>query len=252
MHKRLIVPFLALFLGAMVLAPAQAQGDLAGLEGVVVCLDPGHGGSDPGAVYDDGDIHLDEKEINLDVAQAVRERLEGLGAEVVLTRTDNDSNPTSEERYTTANDAGADILVSIHTNSVLKDAETRDGAMTLYFHRDDQVLAQAIYDVMYDALKVRAEEAGLTFTSYGVGKFASRILMSSDMPGTIVEPVCMSNPVEAAWLTEPASTEGSRRAEIADAIVRGIAAYLEANDPGGDDGGQPGGGPPCDSPPCKK
>jgi N-acetylmuramoyl-L-alanine amidase len=247
MRKLLLTPVLALLLVTSALLPAQAE---TALEGVTICLDPGHGGSDPGAVYDDGVIYLEEKEINLDVAKALAAKLGGAGATVVLTRSDNEANPSNEERYTTANDAGADILVSIHTNSVLKDPEIRDGAMTLYFHMDDEVLARAIYIVMYDALRTRAESAGLTFTSFGVSKFASRILMSSNMPGTILEPVCMSNPTEAAWLTEPSGTAGSRRAEIVDAAYNGILAYFEAG--GGGEEENPGGGPPCDSPPCKK
>ena len=219
----------------------------------VVCLDPGHGGADPGATNGD----LQEKEINLDVAYKVKELLEADGYSVVMTRSD-DSNPTNEERYTTANSAGASVLVSIHTNSVLKNADTVDGSMALYFKTDDMALAQIMREELYANLRGTAEGEGIVFRDFGLEKFAARILMSSNMPATIAEPVCMSHLQEAIWLsTQVFSDLGNvvnpdcvdcRRAKIAKSIHGAIVLYLEQGAPGDDNRG----GPPCDSPPCGK
>jgi N-acetylmuramoyl-L-alanine amidase len=219
----------------------------------VVCLDPGHGAADPGATNGD----LQEKEINLDVAYKVKELLEADGYSVVMTRSD-DSNPTNEERFTTANSAGASVLVSIHTNSVLNNADTADGSMALYFKKDDMALAQTMREVLYADLRGTAEGAGIVFRDFGLEKFAARILMSSNMPATIAEPVCMSHPQEATWLStqlflDPGKVANPdcvdcRRAEIAESIHGAIVLYLEQGAPGDDNVG----GRPCDNPPCGK
>lgn len=82
---------------------------------IIVCLDAGHGGSDPGAVYEG----RQEKDDNLAVALAVRDILESSGfenLEVLLTRAD-DTALELEERVAIANDAHATLFVSIHRNS---------------------------------------------------------------------------------------------------------------------------------------
>ena len=224
--------------------PAHMGAANGPLTGKTICLDPGHGGSDPGAVYDEGEIYLEEADINLDVAYGLKALLEADGAEVVMTRIDG-SYKSNAERYTTANSNEATILVSIHTNSVLKDPDTTDGAMALYFKWEDKPLAQAIYDVMYDALQESAPE-GVEFRDFGLAKFAARILMSSEMPATMLEPVCMSHPDEANLLTVTihdvdVDEEGvvvlnagdqtlnfdCRRGQIAQAIHDGILKYFE-------------------------
>lgn len=79
-----------------------------------VVIDPGHGGSDPGAV---GPTGLTEAEVNLDVARRVADRLATrYGVGVVLTR-DEDAYVDLESRAAHANDARADLFVSIHCNA---------------------------------------------------------------------------------------------------------------------------------------
>ena len=99
----------------------------------IVCLDPGHGGSAPGAVNG----LLEEADINLDVALALQIRLADDGLDVVMTRTD-DSTKSTRDRYEFCNSENATLLVSIHTNSVAN--ESVDGTLAIYFHRDDRVL----------------------------------------------------------------------------------------------------------------
>jgi N-acetylmuramoyl-L-alanine amidase len=146
-----ILVLVTMILSILAITPAsRATGDLAG---VLVCLDPGHGGSDPGAVNET--YGLFESEINLDVSYALKGLLEGDGATVVMTRTD-DSYKTNSDRYTFCNDRGATILVSVHTNSVTD--PTRDGSMALYFHSDDKELARAIHEILYPALRDMAPD----------------------------------------------------------------------------------------------
>lgn len=79
-----------------------------------VVLDPGHGGTDPGAI---GPTGLHEAEVSLDVARRVAARLaERYGVQVILTR-DRDVYVPLEERAAHANDAAVDLFVSIHCNA---------------------------------------------------------------------------------------------------------------------------------------
>ena len=204
------------------------------LNGIKVCLDPGHGGSDPGTVNESYGMH--ESEINLDVAFGLQLLLEGAGAQVVLTRTD-DVYLENYDRYTFCNEQAATILVSLHTNSVVD--PTWDGALALYFrpHEDDKLLASAIYEVMYQFLKGTAPDPA-AFRSFGLDWFASGVLLRSDMPAAMMEPLFMSNPAEAdllvtsifndplAGVINPQCSEfNCRRGQIAEAIFQGILNY---------------------------
>lgn len=82
---------------------------------ILICLDPGHGGDDPGAVFGD----QREKDDNLRMALAVRDKLESYGFEnltVMLTRED-DTELELQQRVDIANDANATLFISIHRNS---------------------------------------------------------------------------------------------------------------------------------------
>lgn len=82
---------------------------------ILVCLDPGHGGDDPGAVLGD----RQEKDDNLRMALAVRDKLESYGFEnltVMLTR-EEDTALELQQRVEIANDAKATLFISIHRNS---------------------------------------------------------------------------------------------------------------------------------------
>jgi N-acetylmuramoyl-L-alanine amidase len=253
MRKSVISCTVLTLLLSLVAVPAlTATGPLSGKK---ICLDPGHGGSDPGAVYHDGTIYLEEADINLDVAYGLKALLEVDGANVVMTRYD-DSHKSNRDRYTFCNGEQATILVSVHTNS--SSDSTVDGSLALYFHNDDKVLSQAIYDVMYPYLWEGAP-APDNFTDFGLDRYASGVLLKSDIPAAMMEPLFMSNPAEAELLVQPIYNDNGvtlsagcedlscRRAQIAQSIYDGIVEYF-AKGGGGDDGGR--GGPPCDSPPC--
>lgn len=77
-----------------------------------IVLDAGHGGTDPGAVYNG----RNEKDDNLALAQAVGKILEDNGVDVVYTRTE-DIYQTPFEKARIANQSGADYFISFHRNS---------------------------------------------------------------------------------------------------------------------------------------
>lgn len=210
----------------------------------LVCLDPGHGGSDPGAVNVKFELH--EADINLDVATALAARLADDDIGSVLTRTD-DSTKSSRDRYEFCNDRDATILVSVHTNS-WSDPSV-DGTLAIYFHSDDKLLAQVLHDAMWSMLQPTWEDP--TFIDYGLDRDALGVLLKSDMPAATAEPVFMSHPEEAARLTAMVSDcpdafdNSCRRAQIVEALYNGIVEYLASPPPdGGDDGPGNGKGPP--------
>jgi len=240
MHTRTVFHLAICFVFRLLLplATQSVAADGLPLAGELICLDPGHGGSDPGAV--NPEFGLAESEINLDVAYGLKTLLEGQGAAVVMTRTD-DSYKDNAERYTFCNQRAATLLVSVHTNSVSD--PTWDGAMALYFRPDvdDQVLAQAIYEVIYPTLKGTAPDPD-AFLPFGLDWFASGVLLKSDMPAAMLEPLFMSNPGEAALLAQPIYSDpsegildsgcsdlGCRRGQIAQAITQGVLHYYQEN-----------------------
>ncbi len=231
--------FVAFALGVTLLSatfPASTSASSSDLTGKKICIDPGHGGSDPGAV--NTEYNLTESAINLDVSYGLKWLLENSGAEVALTRTD-DTYKDNRDRYTFCNSEEATILISVHTNSVTD--PTWDGSMALYFHPDDDdmVLAQSIYDVMYPTLKATAPDQD-NFLSFGLDWFASGVLLKSNMPAAMMEPVFMSNPAEAELLVQTIFVDpnqsifndacinmGCRRGEIAAAIYQGLLNYFD-------------------------
>lgn len=82
-------------------------------EGVTICLDPGHGGNDSGAI---GINNVYEKNLTLKIAQYCKQELEKYNCHVVMTRT-GDTNPSLVDRANFAKSQGAQYLISIHLNS---------------------------------------------------------------------------------------------------------------------------------------
>ncbi len=213
----------ALVLAVLVAPHVQAEGTLSGVK---VCLDPGHGGTDPGAV--NGELH--ESVINLDVSYALMDLLVDDGAEVVMTRTD-DSYLDNRARYTFCNEQQATILVSVHTNSI--DNDYWDGSMGLFVDEDDKALAKAIHEATYLMLAdTLPEDYPYDFADWGLVRFNSGVLMKSDMPAAMMEPLFMSNAYEAPLLVDSIGGDNCpdldcRRGEIALALHQGILHYFD-------------------------
>ena len=206
---------------------------------IVICIDPGHGGTEPGAVNG----ALIERDINLDISRYLMNYWNSqVGFRVEMTRTE-DSAHSIRDRYTFCNATGADLLLSVHTNSVAN--ASIDGTLTIYFHRDDKVLAEFLHAALEPAMRA---DAPAPFTDFGVRRDALGMVLKSDMPAAVVEPVMMSDPWEAQELaTSIAECEAGdlcRRLQIATSIIAGVTAYLGANPPDSGGGGDAG-GPPC-------
>ncbi len=125
------------------------------MAGVVVVLDPGHGGTDTGAPSTLGASGPYERDVNLADAQMLKMRLEQLGATVVMTRTDNDTTLTLYDRMETAQNTLPDFFMSMHHNSVAEsqDANLHSGVEAYYyepFSRDfAEGAARSIADNVY-------------------------------------------------------------------------------------------------------
>ena len=112
-------------------------------EEMVVVIDAGHGGNDPGKVSKDG---IMEKDVNLAIALKLKQRLEGKGIKVILTRDSDiclaETGATNKKksdminRMELVNGSGADLLISIHQNSY-KDTNVK-GAQVFYYSGSDE------------------------------------------------------------------------------------------------------------------
>ncbi len=108
--------FVITFILAFVFVPNKEENIKA--TNLVLVLDPGHGGSDPGAVYYYDGIPIKEAELDMKIALAVRqELLKYEGVSVFLTREDNSKYLTLDERVNIASSLNADAIISIHNNA---------------------------------------------------------------------------------------------------------------------------------------
>ena len=145
-----------------------------------ICIDPGHGGGDIGSVNND----LLEKDINLEVASLLKEKLETADYIVFMTRT-SDVYRSNADRYNLCDLEKAAILISIHHNG--SSNQSVDYTSALYGKRKDRVLAQLVADTV---------SAQLSLPNYGISRFASGVLLKSDMPATISEGFFLTNSTE--------------------------------------------------------
>ncbi len=128
----------------LIAAPSQPTG--LPLEGFVIMLDAGHGDQDSGAPGIAGGISgPTEKELNLNLAKVLEARLIQLGAEVIMTRTD-DSFPTLQERLIMSVTEKPHFFLSIHHNSIAltSDGNTAAGVEGYYFEEISRVFAESV------------------------------------------------------------------------------------------------------------
>jgi N-acetylmuramoyl-L-alanine amidase len=173
-----------------------------------ICLDPGHGGADPGA----NNHNTSERDINLTVALQVRTILQTKGYQVFMTRTTNTPNLPNIDRYTVCNNKHTTILVSIHHNFFTD--PTVDHDVALYFKPGDATLATSIVD---------ATSAKLGLLNNGVASFEDGVLSKSTMPAALSEGFFVTSSKEYAALVAPGST---RLADEATGIATGIINYF--------------------------
>jgi N-acetylmuramoyl-L-alanine amidase len=178
------------------------------------CLDPGHGGTDPGAVRGT----LVEKELNLDIALRVRALLDSTVYNVTLTRSDNDTTLGNSARAQICNASNAQLVLSIHLNAST-DA-TVDYAWFFYGKPQKDKAFAATMDANYKILNA----SGTDFLAHKViTNFANGTLLKSNAPAALAEGLFMSNTEERTLL---GATDGSsRRQQIAEQLVAGIKVF---------------------------
>jgi N-acetylmuramoyl-L-alanine amidase len=180
----------------------------------LICVDPGHGGSDPGATGVSG---AKEKDVNLAMSLLLAEDLRNAGLKVIMTRTD-DSLPALHDRPVFANTAAANLFVSVHNNAMPDDSGA-NGTETYYWGDSDgyseeaYMLAAAIQNNLVD---------GLGSLDRGVKTAKYVVLAETEMPAALVEVGFMTNRVEEAKLV----TTGYQQA-AARAIAAGVLEYLD-------------------------
>lgn len=184
----------------------------------LIYIDPGHGGSDPGAGSYSGQIA--EKDITLDIALRLAAILRENGARVEMSRT-RDKTVDLNQRPYNANEINADVFISIHANSFTtatpRGTETHFYAPSSRQHLYDQRaerkrLAESIHQFM-------VEDLGIPDRGVKESNFA--VLRESKMPSVLVETAFISHPEEEALLADP-----QFRQKVAEAIAKGINSYF--------------------------
>jgi N-acetylmuramoyl-L-alanine amidase len=235
-----------------------------------IVIDAGHGGHDTGTI---GPTGLMEKDLCLDVAlrlgKIIQQRLPG--ADIVYTRSDDTFIPL-EERTNIANQAKADLFISIHANSS-QDHAAR-GVETYYLNlkgsaeamevasRENASSDQGIHDLedmvkkiarnekideskefaedIQDSLAKRMQKTSKTVKDRGVRKAPFVVLIGADMPSILTEISFLSNPADEKLLKQP-----EYRQRVAEGLYQGVASYLQSlnsmtlNQPGKSDSGRP-------------
>jgi len=171
-------------------------------------LDPGHGGSDPGAVGPGG---LKEKEVTLDVALMLEEKLSLLGCEVILSRRE-DVDVSLAERVDLFNRAKVDLVVSLHVNSSYNTEASYLATYILAPGGQAEKAARFIQKELVEALK---------WADGGIRQAGFYILRETEAPAVLVEMGFLSHPEQEAALRQKKT-----RQTLALALARGIALYL--------------------------
>jgi N-acetylmuramoyl-L-alanine amidase len=218
-----------------------------------IVIDPGHGGHDTGTIGPHG---LMEKDLCLDVALRLGTLIEQKlpAAEVVFTRKDDTFIPL-EERTAIANEAKADLFISIHANSSHDD--TARGIETYYLNfatsaesmevasRENAMAQESLHDLqdlikkiarnekleeskelasdVQDSLTQRLQLVSHGERNRGVKKAPFVVLIGADMPSVLSEISFVSNPNDEKLLRKT-----DQRERIADGLYRGISSYLDS------------------------
>ncbi len=183
-----------------------------GLAGKTIVVDAGHGGNDPGANAGGAN----EKTITLRVSNFLAEELTKLGAKVVKTRT-TDVFVSLGDRSRIANEANADLFISIHVNSNTV-ANTASGSKTFYHKTESQglLLSTAIEEEFKELGKLKSMG---TWSDQRIYQSGFAVLRNTRMPGVLVETGFINNTKDRAVLTTEAYQRQLAKA-IAQALVR--------------------------------
>lgn len=228
---------------------------------LVVAIDAGHGGKDPGAI---GPTGVMEKNITLATARELAKQINAEpGMTAVLVR-DNDTFVALQDRYMRARKAQADLFVSIHADAALNGAANGSSVFVLSLKgassqaarwladkenaadlvggvsldAKDKNLAAVLLDLSQSAtMRVSEDVADEVLGSLkDLGKAHKPnvehanfvVLRSPDVPSMLIETGFITNPNEERKLSDPA-----HRAKIASAVVTGIRQYFSEQAPPG-------------------
>ncbi len=174
-----------------------------------IMLDAGHGGRDPGAVYNG----RQEKDDNLALTLAIGEILQGRGIDVLYTRT-TDVYESPYQKAMEANEAGADFFVSIHRNSYPTD-NTVSGVETLVYDKSGLKLQMA------ENINEQLESIG--FVNLGVKERPGLVVLRrTRMPAVLVEAGFINSDTDNQLFDDNFD-------DIALAIAEGILDTLQMN-----------------------
>ena len=189
-----------------------------GIKDKIITLDPGHGGSDPGAIGASG---LKEKQITLEISMRVKELLEKEGANVYMTRTtDKDvyapnasDRAELQARVNVAEKHNSDLFLSLHINSSVN--KSVGGFSSYYYPKTDNDLkiAKAIQDKF--AKNFGVDNLGVRQANFYVVKRCS-------MPATLLEMCFISNPKEEKLMKSKWFQKKTARL-----IVEGVKNYFD-------------------------
>ena len=195
----------------------QPAGTAVGLRGKVILVDPGHGGSDPGAVGLNG---TKEKDFTLKLGLKLRDALVKEGAKVVMTRSGDvdvhSRNATARDELQARVDIGvkakADIFVSVHSNASVK---REQGGLSTYYYaktRNDALLAESVQNSL---------TKGFALDNKGVRQADFYVTKRSPMPAILLEIAFISNPAEEKLLNS-----NWFQNKVVACIVEGISNYF--------------------------
>ena len=193
--------------------PIKKQEGSRPLEGMLIIVDAGHGGGDPGALG--FLISKNEKDLNLDIALALSTRLRSMGAAVELTRSTDITLATPSARMEIFNRLNPDLMISVHHNS-LGDAQDNSlvrGYLGLYTNDSGRLLTKSVSRVL--SAELNRFERAPRYQAVGV-------LRNHKFPATLLEMSFITNPDEYEFAN---SAEGVRRS--ADGIAKGVLAWIE-------------------------
>ncbi|MEQ2528574.1 N-acetylmuramoyl-L-alanine amidase [Bacillaceae bacterium CLA-AA-H227] len=197
--------------------PATEMEYLLPLHGKTIVLDPGHGGSDSGAVGNG----ITEKNLNLNVSLALKAKLESMGAKVILTRSTDVFIPLNDRPLVSQN-VNADLFVSIHTNSSTSSSAT--GVETYYseapyngennpYPIESKRLAQSIQNHLTQETYMR---------SRGIDDAGFIVIRKNIVPSVLVELGFLSSPSDATIMLQ-----SDYKDKAAQGILLGILEYFQ-------------------------
>lgn len=167
----------------------------AGTGTKVIVIDPGHGGSDPGAVATYNGSAIYEKNLNLPIALAARDELIAHGYTVLMTRT-TDTDVSLSARYLLANNNNATCFVSVHCNSTT--SGTVKGTTCIYPNNHHISTSKLLADIVHDNVLRYTALVSYTAPYQDVRDLA--VLRNTTMPAIITETGFMSNSSDLAYL----------------------------------------------------